>query len=312
MNYVVFVTENERFGLPADSVAEVVDHIKVRRLAGMPPHIAGVVLHRDRWLPAIDAAVRLGLPARPDRATALVMKRGGGRFILLADEVIGIRSWSEATDVIKTDVGLVTPIQAEALFQNEFEIAGGEEMMSAAGGTTTVVVFQMGGEEFGTEIGSVVEVLEYRAPVHMPKSPPFLEGVIYLRDLIIPVIDLRKRMEIDAATPTADARFLVVLMDGEKVALQVDAVVEVAHLRGQDLAPPPPFFRGLSAEYLEGLGKVGDRVVIVLKLDRILTSEERITLLRAEYKAEQMDEDAFVTTLDDDFGKRKKKRKGTG
>ncbi|HEY0810703.1 MAG TPA: chemotaxis protein CheW, partial [Longimicrobiales bacterium] len=61
MDYVVFETENERFGLPANTVAEVLDDVIVRRLAGMPPHVAGVVLHRERWLPAIDVAVRLGL-----------------------------------------------------------------------------------------------------------------------------------------------------------------------------------------------------------------------------------------------------------
>ena len=68
-------------------------------------------------------------------------------------------------------------------------------------------------------------------------------------------------------------------------------------------------FRGLSAEYLRGLGKVRGRVVIVLELERILTSEERIVLVRADYKADHLDEETFVTTLDDDFGKRRKKRK---
>jgi purine-binding chemotaxis protein CheW len=312
MQYVVFVTENERFALPADVVAEVLDTIKVRHLAGMPAHIAGVVRHRDRWLPAIDAAARLGLPAQSSRASALVVKRGSGRFILLADAILGIRSWDENRDVVKTDAGLVTPIRIESLFHNELELTGEEEAMTSAANTTTVVVFKMGGEEFGTEITNVVEVLEYRLPVHVPKAPAFLEGVIYVREAIFPVIDLRTRMEIAPGPATADTRYLVVLIDEERVALLVDGVVEVTHLRGDELAPPPAFFRGIAAEYLHGLGRVRDRVVIVLKLDRILTSEERITLLHAEYKAEQMDEDAFVTTLDDDFGKRKKKRKGTG
>jgi purine-binding chemotaxis protein CheW len=271
-----------------------------------------VVLHRDRWLPAIDAAVRLGLPGKTNRAAALVVKRGHGRFILLADEVLGIRSWHEATDVIKTDIGLITPILPESLFQNELALDAEDEVMAAATTTTTIVVFRMGGEEFGTEISNVVEVLEYRPPVRMPRAPAFLEGVIYLRDAILPVIDLRKRMEIQTGPPTADTRYMVVLIDDERVALLVDAVAEVVHLRGDQLSAPPAFFRGVSAEYLQGLGKVRERVVIVLKVDRILSSEERITLLRADYKAEQMDEDAFVTTLDDDFGGRKKKRRGAG
>lgn len=309
MDYLVFTTENERFGLPAHLVAEVVDEVNVRKLAGLPAHVAGVVLHRGKWLPAIDVAVRLGLPKSDDRAAALVINRGGRRFIMLADHVVGIRTWDDASDIIRTDVGLVTPISPDSLFQSEFELAAEEEVMAPPDKLTTVVVFRMGGEEFGTEISSVVEVLEYRPPVRMPRAPAFLEGVIYLRDAILPVIDLRKRMELTPAEPTAETRYLVALIDEERVALLVDAVVEVVHLRGDQLSDPPQFFRGVAAEYLHGLGRAGDRVVIVLRLARILTSEERIALLRSDYRSEQMDEDAFVTTLDDDFGQRRKKRK---
>jgi purine-binding chemotaxis protein CheW len=310
MDYVVFTAEDERFGLPADVVAEVLDTVNVRHLAGMPDHVAGVVLHRGSWLPAIDVAVRLGLPKRERRDAALVIKRGHTRFILLADAVLGIRSWDDPSSVITTDVGLVTPISPESLFQHEFALAAEEEEMAPAGTTTTIVVFRMGGEEFGTEISSVVEVLEYRAPVRVPRAPAFIEGVIYLREAILPVIDLRKRMEIPAGDPTPETRFLVALIDDERVALMVDAVVEVAHLRGDQLSDTPQYFRGVSADYLHGLGRVGERVVIVLRLARILSSEERIALLRADYKADQMDEDTFVTTLDDDLGgPRRKKRK---
>ena len=309
MDYVVFETENERFGLPAHLVAEVLNDITVRHLAGMPPHVAGVVLHRARWLPAIDAAVRLGLPKRDVRAAAMVIKRGNSCFVLIADQVLGIRGWNESSDIIKTDIGLVTPINPDSLFHNELQLAAEEEVMPTATSTTTIVVFRMGDEEFGTEISNVVEVIEYREPVRVPKAPDFLEGVIYLREDILPVVDLRKRMEIGTTPPTADTRYLVVIIDEERVALLVDAVVEVAHLRGTDLADPPPFFRGVSAEYLHGLGKVREKVVIVLKVERILSSQERIALLRADYKQEQMDEDAFGSPLDADFGMRRKKRK---
>jgi purine-binding chemotaxis protein CheW len=211
--------------------------------------------------------------------------------------------------VIRTDAGLVTPISLESLFQNEMEWTSEEEEIVATNTTTTIVVFRIGDEEFGTEISSVVEVLEYRAPVPVPRAPTFVEGVVYLRDAIVPVIDLRKRMELPAGPATADTRFLIALIDQERVALIVDAVVEVAHLRGDDLTDPPAFFRGVAAEYLHGLGKVRERIVIVLKLERVLSSQERIALLRADYQADAMDEEAFVTTLEDDFGKPRKKRK---
>ncbi len=309
MDYVVFSTEAERFGLPADCVAEVLDDIRVRHLAGLPAHVAGVVLHRGRWLPAIDAAVRLGLPGRKQRASALIVKRGGGRFVLLADTVVGIRSWPATSDAVRTDAGLVTPIDPESLFQNELAFSAEEETMAPVTSTTTIVVFRLGGDLFGADISSVVEVLEYRPPVRMPGAPAFLEGVIYLREDILPVIDLRKRMEVPAATPTLDTRYLIVLIDAERVAILVDAVVEVAHLSGNSLTAPPAFFRGIAAEYLHGLARMGDRVVIALELERILSSEERITLLRADYRTETAEADEFVSTVEDDVARARKKKR---
>jgi purine-binding chemotaxis protein CheW len=73
-----------------------------------------------------------------------------------------------------------------------------------------------------------------------------------------------------------------VLIDDERVGLLVDSVVEVAHLSSNDVSEPPAFFRGVAAEYLQGLARTGERLIIVLRLERILTSQERIALLRAE------------------------------
>jgi hypothetical protein len=120
-SYLVFVTEKERFALPANIVDEVLEAPNVRRLAGMPPHVAGVVLHRGTWLPAIDAAARLGLEPRSGRAAALVVRRGRGRFALTADAVLGIREWADTGDmgIATTDYGLVTPVDPNLLFRNE-------------------------------------------------------------------------------------------------------------------------------------------------------------------------------------------------
>src|SRR5688500_7431943 len=90
-SYLVFMTEGERFGLPANVIEDVIDAPTFRHLCGMPDRVAGVAFHRGTWLPASDAAPRLGLPARVGRATALIIRRGKGRFALTADNVLGIR-----------------------------------------------------------------------------------------------------------------------------------------------------------------------------------------------------------------------------
>lgn len=290
--HLVFTIEGERFGLPANVVEEVVDVPLIRRLAGMPSHVAGVLYHRGGWLPAIDAAPRLGLEARKERAASMVIKRGRSRFALVADAVLGIRTWQDTPDfaVVTTDLGLVTPIDTSLLFRSELDLEEELEPMAASSMTVSIVIFKMNGEEFGTEISNVVEVLEYREPARVPRAPDFIDGVVQIRDTVLPIIDLRKRMEIPPSGPTADTRIVVVLIDEERVGMLVDSVVEVAHIRAENVAKPPSFFRGLPAEYLQGLARIGERLVIVLRIDRILTSQERIAMLRADFAEAAADE----------------------
>lgn len=290
--HLVFTIEGERFGLPANVVEEVVDVPVIRRLAGMPAHVAGVVYHRGGWLPAIDPAPRLGLAARKDRAASMVIKRGRSRFALVVDAVLGIRNWLDTPDfaVVTTDLGLVTPIDTNLLFRSELDLEEETEPMAASTTTVSIVIFKMNGEEFGTEISNVVEVLEYREPARVPRAPDFIDGVVQIRDMVLPIIDLRKRMEIPQSGPTADTRIMVVLIDEERVGMLVDSVVEVVHVRSENVAQPPTFFRGLPAEYLQGLARIGERLVIVLRIDRILTSQERIAMLRADFSEAAEDE----------------------
>lgn len=294
--HLVFSTERENFALPAKFVEEVLDRPRIFHLAGMPDHIAGVLLHRGAWLPAIDAGPRLGLAARSGREAALVVRRGGARFALTADVVLGIREWQEAAElgVVITDLGLVTPVDPNLLFRSETNLAEEVAVMPALSPTVSLVVFRMHGEDFGTDIANVVEVLEYREPVHVPRAPDFVEGVVPVRDSVLPIIDLRKRMEIPCGAPTADTRLIVVLIDDERVGLLVDSVLEVVHVTSDQVSAPPAFFRGVSAEYLQGLARVGERLVIVLRLERILTSQERIALLRADLANVELEEAELV------------------
>lgn len=298
-SYLVFVTEGERFGLPANVIEEVMDAPSIRHLAGMPEHVAGVVYHRGSWLPAIDFAPRLGLSARAGRATALVIRRGGGRFALTADDVLGIRELGNPSElgVVATDLGLVTPIDPTLMFRSEMALEEDVTYMPATSTMVSIVVFKMNGEEFGTDISNVVEVVEYREPVHVPRAPDFIDGVIQLRDLVLPIIDLRKRMDVPVPVATADTRIVVVLIDEERVGLLVDSVVEVAHMHSENVSQPPAFFRGLSADYLQGLARIGERLIIVLRLERILTSQERIALLRADYAETTMEDTGDLMAL---------------
>jgi len=137
-----------------------------------------------------------------------------------------------------------------------------------------VAVVFVGEEEFGVDIGKVVEILKVPRVYQMPQLPSFLSGVANIRGEVIPLVDLRKRFGI---TPSfAKERIVVVRSEHEKVGLLVDGVKEIITLMPEETVNPPAMFKGLKTEYMTGIGKKGDSIIIVLNLDTLLSSEERI------------------------------------
>jgi purine-binding chemotaxis protein CheW len=141
-----------------------------------------------------------------------------------------------------------------------------------------LVTFKVGGEEFGLDVFQVHEILRYQAPTLMPRAPRFVEGVLDVRGTLVPVVDLRRRFETSGGRNDDDTRIVVVDHAGERLGLVVDAVTEVLRAPETAVTPPPSFIRGLAAEYLRGIVRLGERLVILLELEKILTSEERIAL----------------------------------
>jgi purine-binding chemotaxis protein CheW len=140
-----------------------------------------------------------------------------------------------------------------------------------------LTVFTVGEEEYAIDIMRVVEILRPQKVTKLPKTPDFVEGVINLRGKVIPIIDLRKRFGIRSSLSTKE-RILLTRVEGEVVGLMVDGVSEVRSLSKVDISPPPTMVKGIQTEYLKGVGKVGERLIIILNLDRILSTEERVLL----------------------------------
>lgn len=140
-----------------------------------------------------------------------------------------------------------------------------------------LTIFNIGEEEYGLDIMRVVQILRIQKVTRLPKSPYFIEGVINLRGKVIPIIDLRKRFGLKASHGKNE-RILLTSMGDEVVGLIVDGVKEVLSLSRGDIEPPPSMVKGIRTEYLHGVGKAGERLIIILNIDRILSTEERITL----------------------------------
>lgn len=141
-------------------------------------------------------------------------------------------------------------------------------------------VFKIGEEEFGVEINRVVEILSTQKVHSIPDLPDFLSGIIAVRGQIIPLLDLRKRLGIMSSSKKE--LIIVIKYDNEKIGVLVDHVKEIISLRKDEITNPPAIFKGLKRKYLAGIGKKDDRVIIILNLDDLLTSEERIMLKEAE------------------------------
>ena len=129
-------------------------------------------------------------------------------------------------------------------------------MTAVAPQVSQIVTFRLGDELFAADIFSVERVLRYTPPTPVPNVPAWIDGVIDYQGRVVPVIDLRKRFELPEAPVPADGRILVLTVDGEWVAVTVDAVLDVSLLDPSRLAPPPALFRGLAAGYLEGVALV--------------------------------------------------------
>jgi purine-binding chemotaxis protein CheW len=141
-----------------------------------------------------------------------------------------------------------------------------------------IVTFALGEDLFAANIFVVERVLRYQQPRAIPNVPAWIEGVIEYQGRVVPVINLRARFEMPAREAQGTTRILIFQADGEWVGAVVDAVVEVSGLEQANLSPPPALFRGLTGEYLIGILRKKDRLVIVLDVARLLSSNERLVL----------------------------------
>lgn len=138
-----------------------------------------------------------------------------------------------------------------------------------------LVVFELGGEEYGVEIMNVQEIIRMPAMTHIPQSPDYVEGVINLRGRIIVVINLSKRFNLRSKASDGNSRIIVVEIGNVVVGMVVDSVNEVLRIPSSSVDPAPELVMSkLSKNYLKGVGKIDQRLLILLDLSRILTLEE--------------------------------------
>lgn len=146
---------------------------------------------------------------------------------------------------------------------------------------TQLVVFRIGKEFFGVGVETVREIVRVPEVTEVPDAPGFLEGVINLRGKIVPVIDLRKRLRLDGSEKTRSTRVLITEDSESTVGLIVDSVAEVLKIQDDVIEEPPEMISAIGVEYITGVAKVDDRLIILLNLKKVLSIQDMISLRKA-------------------------------
>jgi len=148
------------------------------------------------------------------------------------------------------------------------------DTLAHAGGTLQLVSFRLAKEEYGIEITRVREIILFGEITRIPQTPDYIKGLINLRSTVIPIVDLRLRFGLPEGERTDDTRIMVVNVGDKTIGIIVDAVSEVLRVAKDQIAPPPPTVASLGSEYLTGLVRLQDRLLILLDIDKLLSSEQ--------------------------------------
>jgi purine-binding chemotaxis protein CheW len=140
--------------------------------------------------------------------------------------------------------------------------------------TRQLISFTVGAEEYGLELLCVKEVIRMRQITWLPKAPSCVKGIINLRGDVIPIIDLRDRFGLDSVEQTAMTRVIVVEVDAHLVGMVVDSASQVVRVPADQFTPPPPMISKAAKDFITGVGKIGEKLIILIDANRILSSEE--------------------------------------
>jgi purine-binding chemotaxis protein CheW len=146
-----------------------------------------------------------------------------------------------------------------------------------------VIVFALAHEEYGVEVEKVRTIERMQPMTRVPKTPSFVKGVINLRGVVTPIIDLRGRFGFTESDYTDNTRIIIVAVKDMEVGLIVDSANDVTDINSDSIDDPPEVVGGIKAKYLQGIAKVGDaRLLVLLNLEEVLNKNEIIQLENQE------------------------------
>ncbi len=170
---------------------------------------------------------------------------------------------------------IATPPADPAAVANQTALAmGGTQSSRQDGKTFQVVSFRLGGEEYGVNIMSVQEIILVGCITQVPEVPEHILGVINLRGNVIPILSLRRRFGMAEQAASDETRIVVMNLQGRTVGAVVDAVSEVLRLSHEDISPTPASLVSAGKDYVQGLARRKERLLILLDMTRLLGGTE--------------------------------------
>lgn len=304
---VTFLLGNEEFALEIEHVREIIRYPEVVKVPNVPDYIKGVISLRDNLMPIVDMRIKLetGNDAITDSTRVVVIDVDNTSIGLVVDRVYEVARIardtifpppqvlaSEARDRLKgiarVDGGkrIIMLIDPQDIMTREElqDIGTGDNCPTDFKKENTIqesideeqmVVFKLEGEQYGLRINQVQEINRLTKITKVPHAPRFVEGVINLRGDIIPVIDLRKRFEIESKDYNEFNRVIVSDINNKKIGIIVDEVLEVLRISAQLLEETPDILQGNQVQkFMDGIANMGTRMIMMLNLENILVEKE--------------------------------------
>ncbi|MCB1191878.1 MAG: purine-binding chemotaxis protein CheW [Leptospiraceae bacterium] len=150
----------------------------------------------------------------------------------------------------------------------------GDEYEDEMSNETQLVSFNLGKEEFGLDIMQIQEIITLPSVTKIPRAPGFIEGIIDLRDSVLPVVDLRKKLLLPPKEFDEETRVLVVTLKNFMIGLIVDFVTEVLRLQNEKIEATPNMISDVDTEYVKGISRIKRGLILILDVEKIFSSNE--------------------------------------
>jgi len=191
----------------------------------------------------------------------------------LAEEILGMTNAAGEMRHEEIRGNEVSELQTKPALER-LNRGNSEPATSNTGPTLHLVTFSVDGEEYGIDISSVQEIIRVSQITAVPNAPDFVRGVINLRGKVIPVLNLRKRLELPDGVLTKNSRIMVVECGARVLGLLVDGVSHVIRIPTASVDTPPGEVDGTIA-FVKGIGKIDSRLIMIMELDKVLSKEAR-------------------------------------